>query len=200
MTVRGTTWLAPWTAVLLVLGCAWPDATAKGMTLAKEELSAAPNPTLASAMHVAEVNGEQTTEPHWVRHLIDNDRFKEALTESLRSAGLLSEKGDGRYEICASLVRVTHLLPPFFPHVPLPYLDDITVRTEIRYTVKDRTQGSVVFEELISAWHTVTLGEATFRGKRHRLANEGSAKKNIAVFINKLNGLKLKDMAVSIGS
>jgi hypothetical protein len=187
MNSRATTLVALVAAAIFSSGCA-SGATARGMSLAKKEITSQTNPVFAGAMGVAAVEGGKDTNPAWTSQ-IDDDSFKEALTASLQAAGLLGEQGDARYEIRASLVGVEQ-----------PFLGfDMTVTTTVRYSVKDLTTGAVVFEESISAPHTATVGDAFVGTTRLRLANEGSAKKNIVQLIEKLNGLALKVAAVTVG-
>ncbi len=75
---------------------------------------------------------------------------------------------------------------------------DMTVTTRIRYTLVDTHTNQVLLEEVIAAPHTATTGDAFVGTTRLRLANEGSAKKNIQNFLNRLAQLKIESNQVSL--
>lgn len=69
---------------------------------------------------------------------------------------------------------------------------DMAVTTHVKYTLVDSASGAKVLEETVVAPHTATFGDAAVGVKRLRLANEGSGKKNIDQFLDKLAALKIK--------
>ena len=75
---------------------------------------------------------------------------------------------------------------------------DMTVTTHVRYTLKDTQSGSVVLDKMLVASYTATVGDAFVGAKRLRLANEGSARKNIGLFLEELSKLKIKPQEISL--
>jgi len=57
---------------------------------------------------------------------------------------------------------------------------------------------SVVFDETVITPYTATVDDAFAGVKRLRLANEGSAQKNIEEFLNKLSELQIDADEVSL--
>jgi hypothetical protein len=156
------------------------------MTVTAAELRSEPSAAVARGVILGPVAGGERTNPLWTSQ-VDNAPFAAALEESLRTAGLLAERDGARYELKAILVKLDQ---------PLLGLN-MTVKSEIRYVLTDRA-GAVVLDEVIAASHTATMGEAFAGVKRLRLANEGSARKNIAELIQRLNTLEVKPSNVSM--
>lgn len=166
-------------AAALLSACA-QGATAKGMTLTSADLGAPPSPALAGAVEVAEVGGGRETSPLWTSQ-IDDASFREALVESLRLAGLLSEGGGAPLALHARLVKLEQ---PFMGF-------DMTVTSIVHYTVKDARTGAVLIDEDVAAAHTATMGDAFVGATRLKLANEGSARKNIAALVQRLKAIQV---------
>lgn len=131
------------------------------------------------------VSGGRATNPAWTSE-ISNGAFHGALRDSLAAQNLYSDTG--RYKLQASLVGVDQPLFGF----------DMTVTTRIRYTLVDTQTNQVLLEEVIAAPHTATTGDAFVGTTRLRLANEGSAKKNIQNFLDRLAQLKIEPNQVSL--
>lgn len=127
---------------------------------------------------VSSVDGGKGTNPLWTSE-ISSEAFREALALSLSSQGLLSE--DGPYSLRVTLAEVDQ------PFLGTSY----EVTTYVRYVLMDTPANRVVFEEMIVAPYTATLGDALVGTKRLRLANEGSARSNIEAFLEKLSLLKM---------
>lgn len=75
---------------------------------------------------------------------------------------------------------------------------DFKVTTKVKYSLKAKKTGKVVYEKEITADHTATMGDAFYGVERLRLANEGSAKKNIEQFLKELTNLKISKKDVSM--
>ncbi|GGC94762.1 hypothetical protein [Halopseudomonas salina] len=131
------------------------------------------------------VSGGRETNPMWTSE-ISNQSFLGALRNSLSNQGLYSDKG--RYNLQVAMVGVDKPLVGF----------DMTVTTRVRYTLVDTKTNQKVFEELVVAPHTATVGDAFVAVTRLRLANEGSAKKNIENFLRRLAQLKIEPQQVSL--
>ncbi len=164
--------------LLLASACA-EGATAKGMTILPDDLKAPPSPAVASSFLVGQVAGGKETNPAWTSK-IDDASFREALQASLRLAGLLSDRPDAPLVVDATLVTLDQ---PVFGF-------DMTVTSVVRYRVREARSGAPVIEEEIAAAHTATVGDAFYGPTRLQLANEGSARKNIAALVQRLNTIQ----------
>jgi hypothetical protein len=142
---------------------------------------------LEGNVEVNDVTGGTETNPLWTSE-ISNDSFKQAVKESLSSQGLFSQQGN--YDLKIQLIEVDQ---------PILGLD-FTVTTHIRYVLTDKNTDTVVMDEMIVAPHTATMGDAFVAVKRLRLANEGSAKKNIEALLSKLSELNIKPSTVSLAN
>ena len=140
-----------------------------------------PNSALAQRLYVSAASGGDDTNPMWTSEISAED-FRKALEQALSNSGLLSEmRSSGQYE-----VRV------FLDEVDQPFMGlDMTVTTKVTYEVIRQDSREKVFEEQLIASHTATMGEQFYGVERLRLANEGSAEKNIQMFIQKLLALEI---------
>lgn len=145
------------------------------------------DPALHQTVAVKKVAGGESTNPLWTSE-IGNPEFRGALSQSLKEAGLLAEAGTAKYALSAELVKVDK---------PLIGLD-MTVTTQVRYTLVAKDTGKPVFSEVITAPYTATFSDSALAVKRLRLANEGSARKNIGDFLNALVKLHIPIQAVSL--
>ena len=136
-------------------------------------------------LKLAEVSGGKKTNPLWTSE-IDNEAFSGAVIQSLESQGLYSE--DGQYRLKVDLLKVNQ---------PLFGLD-LKVTTHVRYTLTDVTSGELVFDEIVVAPYTASVGDSFMAVKRLRLANEGSAQKNIKGLLEKLSDLRINSRNVSL--
>lgn len=142
-------------------------------------------PELGKNVALNSVSGGRETNPMWTSE-ISNQAFLGALRNSLTSQDLYSDKG--RYNLQVEMVGVDKPLVGF----------DMTVTTRVRYRLVDTDSDQIVFEELVVAPYTATVGDAFAAVTRLRLANEGSAKKNIENFLRRLAQLKIEPQQVSI--
>ena len=105
------------------------------------------------------------------------EAFEAALKESLHAHGLFSDTG--RFQLKAHILKI---LQP-------PGNFDMKVTTHVRYTLVDSTTDKIMFKETVISDYTAYSTDALMSDKRHRLANEGSGKTNIAQFLNQLSQL-----------
>ena len=63
---------------------------------------------------------------------------------------------------------------------------DLTVHTQVHYTLTDTQTSKPVFDREVNADFTATVSDAFMAVERLRLANEGSIKKNIQTFLDQL--------------
>ena len=152
--------------LLMLLGCA-SAAKTQNMTYFGR-VSGKYHPALKNEVGVAKTTG---------RSEISNEAFGNALKESLRRKKLFSNSG--RYQLEVKILKVTQPPGRF----------NMTVTTHVKYTLVDSTTNKIVFKETIVATHTAFTTDALTSMKRLRLANEGSAKRNIAQLLNQLSKL-----------
>lgn len=126
---------------------------------------------------IGEVSGGYNTNPFGSSN-IDNESFYYAVRESLKKQGLYSYKGT--YQLIIQLIDLDK---------PLIGID-MTVTTSVNYTLIDTSNGRTIFTETIVTQHTATMSDAFTASKRIRLANEGAAKKNIELLLDKLARLR----------
>ncbi len=162
-------------AAIFLGGCA-SGATAQGMTVKAADLAGPASPEVAKSVAVSNVEGGEATDA-WGMSQIDNPEFKKALVRSLLAAGLLSTDPNPKYVVSAELVSLKQ------PFVGL----NMTVTSRVRYTLKDAKNGAVILSEEVAAQFTAKPSDSLIGVQRLRLANEGSARKSIAILIQKLN-------------
>ena len=140
-----------------------------------------PNSALANQLYVSSASGGDDTNPMWTSEISAED-FRKALAQALSNSGLLSEmRSSGQFEVRVSLDEVNQ------PFIGI----DMTVRTSVTYEVIRQDTRERIFDEQITASHTTSFGEQFYGVERLRLANEGSAEKNIQMFIEKLLALEI---------
>ncbi len=140
---------------------------------------------LKKEIDLGDTSGGKETNPLWSSQ-ISNDSFSAAVKTSLAEHGLYSESG--RYQLNISLIQVEQ---------PLFGLN-MTVITTVRYTLKDTTDSSELFNHTVTARYTATVGDAFVGTERLRLANEGSGRENIKSMLQKLSELNVKEVQVSL--
>lgn len=138
-------------------------------------------------MELGEVSGGKKTNPAWTSE-IDNEAFSGAVKESLKSQGLYSDTGKYRLEV--EMLKVDQPLFGF----------NMKVTTHVRYILTNTNSQVVVFDDTIIAPHTTSAGEAFAGVKRLRLANEGSARKNIEGLLNRLTELQIEPTQISLAN
>lgn len=141
--------------------------------------------SLENNVEVASVSGGESTNALWTSE-ISNEAFSGAVKQSLSEQGLLSE--NGIYQLQVKMIKVDQ---PSFGF-------DMTVTTHVQYILTDTSNNSVILDEVIVAPHTATTGDAFAGYKRLQLANEGSGKKNIEGFLEKLSELKINTKEISV--
>lgn len=140
---------------------------------------------LQENLGLGDVSGGKKTNPVWTSE-IDDKAFSGAVKESLRSQGLYAD--NGKYLLEVKMLKVDQ---------PLFGLN-LEVTTHIQYVLTNTGSGAVVFDDTVVAPHTTTVGEAFAGVKRLRLANEGSAKKNIEGLLSKLSDLQIESQEISL--
>jgi len=134
---------------------------------------------------LSSVTGGEDTNPVWTSEISD-DAFFGALKQSLVNEGLYSDKG--KYGLTVEMVEIDQ------PIIGL----DLTVTTIVKYTLKEKSTGNIIFNKEVNAPYTATFGDAFAAIKRLRLANEGSGRKNIEELINLLSEWNIETDEISI--
>lgn len=136
---------------------------------------------LFEAVTVAPVNGGKKTNPLWTSE-VSNEDFAEALRQSFAAHAMLATDS-GDYRLDAELVKLKQ---------PVMGID-MSVTSDVKYTLTNTATGAVVFEDVISKKYTAKMSDAFVGVKRLQLANEGSIKSNISALIetmiNKVDGM-----------
>ncbi|MDX2288256.1 MAG: hypothetical protein NW217_05480 [Hyphomicrobiaceae bacterium] len=134
-------------------------------------LAATPISPLYQSVGIASVSGGEETNPLLMSKVSSND-FKEALKGSLLQ-NQFHAVGTQKYQVSAEIQEVQQ---------PLVGLD-MSVTSKVRYKVVRTSDKAVVYDNVVTATHTATVGDSLVGSERLRLANEGAIKKNIASFI-----------------
>ncbi|KJE36285.1 hypothetical protein UF64_05390 [Thalassospira sp. HJ] len=159
----------------LLSACASPAEFQNMVVTEGIDTAATQNSALKDSIVVKSVDGGEETNPLWTSE-ISSQAFEKALIASLENANLLAKLDENApYGLRVTLLDVDQ---------PLFGLD-LTVKTRIRYEIIEKDGGKPVFDVEIPATHTATFGDSPFAIQRLRLANEGSAKNNIAAFIER---------------
>ena len=131
------------------------------------------NPKFTRSINVQSVGGGQATNPLWTSQ-ISSGAFKTSLENALKARGYLDTGGP--QQLTATLLD---LKQPFAG-------TDLTVTSKIRYQLTGQN-GEVLFDQTISASYTAAFGDSLLAVERLRLANEGSARTNVRMFIEALD-------------
>lgn len=129
---------------------------------------------LLGAMCVRSVTGGEDTNPLWVSKVSDKD-FREALTRSFQSAGLLAAPPDCRFPVDANLLG---LAQPAFGI-------DLQVTSHVNYKVF-APSGQPLLLETVTVSYTAGFSDSAIAIIRLRLANEGSIRASITRFLERL--------------
>jgi hypothetical protein len=170
-------WFVSIAALPFLVACA-SGASIEGMTF-QPTGATVKNAKLQRSLVIHSVNGGKETNPLWSSQ-ISNADFQQALSRSIINSGFESEQPENaRYYLTATVKNVDQ---PWFGF-------DMTVETVINYVMTDKRTERVVLNYDVTARHTAKLGEAIYGATRLKLANEGSAKKNISQLISTLQDL-----------
>jgi len=143
--------------------------------------------TFQNAVNVDEVKGGEETNPLWTSE-IGNGEFRDALEQTLKENGLFANNEVAQYYLRVSLLKVDQ---------PLFGLD-MKVTTEVRYELINAATGQVLLDKTYEASHTATFSDSAFGVKRLRLANEGSARENIGLFMDGLANLETAPQKIGL--
>ena len=171
-------------ACSVITGCASP-AQVSNMR-ATEYLDQAQTPSaLRHAIDIEDISGGKGTNPLWTSQ-VSQDAFRQALEQSLQSAGLLTQGQNGRYRLVANL---DGLRQPLFGV-------SMTVSSKVHYSLVDTRDNRTVYEKTIDTPYTAAFTDALTGVKRLRLANEGAIRKNIEALIGDLQRMNIAQLAL----
>ena len=175
-------------SLILIGGCATPARIGKMTATILESTKDNPTKSLLNNIGVDNVSGGEKTNPFW-KSKIGNDEFREALEDSLKSAGLLEmAPGEGKYSLRAQIVGIDQ---PFLAF-------SMTVTTHVKYILSDLRSEKEIYSETISAHSTAKVSDSLYGTKRLQIATECSARKNIAALIEKLLHLNVSQGDVTL--
>jgi len=134
---------------------------------------------LRNSIGLTEVGGGEA--PTEDSNVGDNE-LRQAVESALEKYGLFqSDSPKARFRLTVVLVRLSH------PGADL----DLTVNSQVRYTLTRADTGVVLFNDVVKASYTATIGEEFVAFLRLRLAKEGSIRANIAAFLERLKSLPM---------
>ena len=172
----------------IIAGCASP-ASSMNMTMRAADASSARSATPAEFKQnvaIKDVTGGKETNPAWVSN-VGSAEFERALEESLRSAGILSaNRQEGRFLLVAHLSKLDQPLFGF----------NMTVTSDVTYTLIERATGRTVWERSIAAPYTAKMGDALIGGERLKLANEGAIRESITRLVLELQAMRVAEVQI----
>ena len=165
-------------ALSLGLGACAPPARSDRMAPAPTGETGFPaDSPLRDAIALKDVGGG---EPPTEDTSIGDDQLRQAVQNALQQYGLLqADDAKARFRLNVSLVRLTS------PGAGI----DLTVNSQIRYTLARADTGVTLFNDVVRASYTATIGDEFVALLRQRLAKEGSIRANITAFLERLKSL-----------
>ena len=144
--------------------------------------SCSPDSPLRNAIAISKVGGGEKTNPLLVSKVGDKE-LHETLQLSLEQFGFLS----------TSDVAAPFRLEVFLIELKQPRGEGLTaiVDSVMRYKLTRSGDDQVVYDDIITASYKATVGDALYGAHRLKLANEGSIRANIAVFLQHLHSLNI---------
>lgn len=163
--------LAVGAALMGLSACATPSRP-EAMTLGTTAgLTATPRDVGYRSVTTVNVSGGSETNPMWTAQ-VSNAAFKTALQDSLAAAGYMGTEG-------RPLIVTANMVDLKQPMMGL----SLSVTSQVQYSVT--RDGQVIFNEIIAATGTASMGESLVATERLRLANEKSIKENIKQFLER---------------
>jgi hypothetical protein len=144
-----------------------------------EETELTANSALREAIGLRDVGGgEAATEDS---NIGDNE-LRQAVLATLLQYGLLqTDDMKARFRLDVFLVKLSHPGADF----------SLTVNSQIRYTLTRADTGVVLFNDMVKASYTATVGDEFVGFLRLRIAKEGSIRANITAFLERLKALSI---------
>ena len=143
------------------------------------ETQFAADSALREAVALRDVGGG---EPATEDARIGDDQLRQAVQDALQQYGLLqTDDAKARFRLNVSLVKLSQ------PGAGL----DLTVNSQVRYTLARVDTGVVLFNEVVAASYTATMGDEFIAFLRMRLAKEGAIRANLSAFLARLRALPM---------
>jgi len=148
--------------------------------------SCSPDSPLRNAIGISKVGGGEKTNPLLVSKVGDKE-LHETLRLSLEQFGFLSTSD------VAALFR----LEAFLIELKQPSGGYTTIVTSVmRYKLTRSGDDRVLYDDIITASYKATVGDTLYGVHRLKLANEGSIRANIAVFLQHLHSLNISESPI----
>ncbi len=136
---------------------------------------------LRDAIAISKVGGGEKTNP-LVGSKVGDNELREALRLSLSQYGFLSTS-----DVIAPFRLEVFLIELKQPPGGLTMI----VTSAMRYKLTRSPDDEVVYDDIITASYAATVGDSFYGPHRLKLANEGSIRANIAVFLERLHSLNI---------
>jgi len=113
---------------------------------------------------------------------IGDVQLRQAVQDALQQYGLLQpDDAQARFRLSVTLVKLSH------PAAGL----DLTANSQIRYALTRADTNVLLFNDVVAASYTATMGDELIEFLRLRLAKEGSIRANISAFLERLKALPI---------
>ena len=166
-------------ASLGLAACAPPVRSDRMAPAPTGETQFAADSALREAVALRDVGGG---EPATEDARIGDDQLRQAVQDALQQYGLLqTDDAKARFRLNVSLVKLSQ------PGAGL----DLTVNSQVRYTLARVDTGVVLFNEVVAASYTATMGDELIAFLRMRLAKEGAIRANLSAFLARLRALPM---------
>ena len=169
-------------ALAALAACATPADPQQMVAVPEPGASGFPAP-LTAGMCVGTVAGGAETNPLWVSQ-VGNAEFRQALERSLAAHGLIAAPAPCRWQVNANLAGLNQ------PMVGL----DLEVTSHVDYTAGAPGQPPFL-ATTVSAPYTATFSDHAIAVVRLKLANEGSIRSNIQLFLDQLRASRPQPQA-----
>jgi len=160
------------TAALMLTACATASQPGAMVPAVNAQSIVSSQSALFESVSIGDVGGGKETNPLWTSQ-VSSEGFTEALRQSFAAHAMLATD-EGDYRLDAELMK---LKQPFAG-------TNMSVTSDVKYTLTNLQTDAVVFDETISEKYTASFGDAFVGVKRLQLANEGSIKSNISALID----------------
>jgi hypothetical protein len=164
----------------LCLGACSPPARSDRMAPSPTgETQFAVDSPLRAGIAIKDVGGGEPTSED---SNIGDDQLRQAVQDALQQYGLLQpDNAQPRFRLNVTLVKLTS------PGGGL----DLTSNSQIRYTLTRADTGVVLFNDVVAASYTATMGDEFIAMLRLRLAKEGAIRANLAAFLQRLRAVPI---------
>jgi hypothetical protein len=135
--------------------------------------TAQPNSPLYQNILLTDVGGEEST-LEWAE--VGSAEFRESLVQTLDRAKFLSSDPNAPFQLKAFIIEVRRPTAAF----------TVSVNSFVRYTLLRSKDRGVIFDDVLQATRTATLGDEFIGIERMRIAVEGAMQANISTLLERL--------------